>query len=60
MFVTKYRRRVFNNQMLTACETTMRNVCSILEPLDLAGSPALKGRLACYQSPVIRRPFHYS
>ncbi|WP_217170974.1 IS200/IS605 family transposase, partial [Streptomyces sp. AC512_CC834] len=27
-FVTKYRREVFNDEMLTRCEEIMRNVCT--------------------------------
>ncbi|MPZ93590.1 MAG: IS200/IS605 family transposase [Propionibacteriales bacterium] len=30
VFVTKYRRRVSNNAMLTDCETTLRTVCDRL------------------------------
>lgn len=28
VFVTKYRREVFNDDMLTRCEEIMRNVCT--------------------------------
>ncbi|MFF4738673.1 IS200/IS605 family transposase [Streptomyces sp. NPDC001262] len=28
VFVTKYRRNVFNNEILTRCEEIMRNVCA--------------------------------
>lgn len=28
VFVTKYRRNVFNDEMLTRCEEIMRNVCT--------------------------------
>jgi putative transposase len=30
VFVTKYRRRVFNNAMLTDAEATLREVCAVL------------------------------
>lgn len=30
VFVTKYRRKVFTDAMLTYCETTMREVCDEL------------------------------
>ena len=30
VFVTKYRRKVFTNAMLTYCENTMREVCAEL------------------------------
>jgi Transposase IS200 like len=30
VFVTKYRRKVFTDAMLTYCETTMREVCDDL------------------------------
>ena len=30
VFVTKYRRRVFNNAMLDDCQTTLRQVCDVL------------------------------
>lgn len=30
VFVTKYRRRVFNDAMLTDCEDTIRQVCGVL------------------------------
>lgn len=31
VFVTKYRRGVFNDDMLTVCEATMRKVCEDFE-----------------------------
>jgi putative transposase len=31
VFVTKYRRQVFTDQMLTFCEHTMRAVCAELD-----------------------------
>jgi REP element-mobilizing transposase RayT len=31
VFVTKYRRRVFNHAMLTDCEDTLREVCTTLD-----------------------------
>ncbi len=31
MFVTKYRREVFNDQMLSRCEAIMRDVCQSFE-----------------------------
>jgi len=41
VFVTKYRRRVFNNAMLTDCETTLREVCVALgaELVEFNGEP---------------------
>lgn len=31
VFVTKYRRKVFTDAMLTYCQTTMREVCAKLD-----------------------------
>lgn len=41
VFVTKYRRRVFDNAMLTDCETTLREVCHALggELVEFNGEP---------------------
>ncbi len=41
VFVTKYRRRVLNNTMLTDCETTLRDVCTVLgaELVEFNGEP---------------------
>lgn len=39
--MTKYRRRVLNNAMLTDCETTLREVCDMLgaELIEFNGEP---------------------
>jgi putative transposase len=41
VFVTKYRRRVFNDAMLTDCEHTLREVCDDLaaELVEFNGEP---------------------
>jgi putative transposase len=41
VFVTKHRRRVLNNAMLTDCESTLREVCNILgaELVECNGEP---------------------
>ena len=42
VFVTKYRRKVFTNAMLTYCENTMREVCAELnaELVEFNGAAA--------------------
>ena len=51
VFVTKYRRRVFNNAMLDDCQTTLRQVCDVLgaQLVEFTGEPD-------HEHPLLRYP----
>ena len=63
VFVTKYRRAVFTDAMLTFCEQTMRGVCAELdvELVEFNGPPGDLGPGAAAQRPrtayAVRREF---